>query len=477
MKIVFVDPYLTELECNIGLGYLCSVLRQNGHSVRVVGRYGNFNEIVTEVEKAEADIIGFPIKSSTIEKSVEIAKKIKKPKNSLLICGGPHITVDGMSFLKEYPFFDLGVVGEAEKTILEIIDYLNGRKALEDIKGIIRRKDNELFSTGIREFEMDLDKLPFPDYTAFDIFSKNMKIYYLLTSRGCPYSCIFCNGPSVLGRKWRRRSVDNIIQEVIHVKETYKGLELFDIADDNFTFDKARAKEFCRMLLDKRLDMRWRCSTGIRADKVDEELLGLMRESGCESISFGIESGSPEVFKGIKKGEKLETIEKAVQMAKATGLKVVASFIIGLPNSNYERDMESVRFAKRLKLDQAWFNLYCPFIKTEGHEILSRQNNVKFLHDWKNTPIMFHYSNVYCVFETDDYPEAQRIKAYMKGNLQLFNYSFIKDFAKHSLSISRMITLLKLIIKYDMANATGHLLRLNKKFFISLQYRLKRLSA
>jgi len=460
VNFLFVDPYLSEVECNVGLGYLCGVLKKHGHACRVVSCAQGVPEILDIVRAEQPDIVGFSIKSSTVQTAVESAEQIRKCHKGLIICGGPHITIDGEEFLKEHTCFDIGVCGEAEETILDIVNLSLGKCRIEDINGVIARNGESLLFTEPRKPMSHLDDIPFPDYTVFDIYSKGMKVYWICTSRGCPHRCIFCNVPSISGRKWRHRSVANIIEELEYAKSVYKGIQCVDIADDNFTLDVERAKEFCRQIIDRNLHIRWKCSNGIRADRIDRELVALMKESGCTGIDFGIESGSPTVFAGIHKGETLATIEESVKMVKDAGMRVAASFIIGLPGSDYHLDMESVNFAKKLNLDAAWFNLYCPFKKTEGYEMLIRDASVDFLHDWRNSPFMFHNRKIYCIFETDSYTCKQRIKAFMKSNLQLYNYNFVRDYSKPSWSPGRVLPLLALIVRYDGKNLFRHLARM-----------------
>ncbi|NOQ21139.1 MAG: radical SAM protein [Candidatus Aegiribacteria sp.] len=465
MNILFIDPYLSETESNVGLGYLCGVLKAHGHYCRVVKGAESVCKVSRIIMEEQPDIVGFSIKSSTVLRVIDAAMEVRKSYDGPIICGGPHITIDGEAFLNEHSCFDIGVAGEGEDTILEIIDYLLGNRKLEEIKGIIARSGDGLLRTELRAPVDDLDMIPFPDYTHFDIFSNGMKVYWVCTSRGCPFKCTFCNVPSISGRKWRFRSVSNIIEELEHALITHPGIQCIDIADDNFTFDISRVKEFCMQLIKKKLNFRWKCSNGIRADRIDEELVSLMKDSGCTGIDFGIESGSPAVFAGIKKGETLKTIEESVNMVKAAGMRVAASFIIGLPGSDFQSDMESIAFAKKLNLDAVWFNLFCPFKKTEGYDILMADNSVRFLRDWKNVPFMFHKRKVYCIFETDDYLCKERISAFMKGNLQLFNYNFIRDYSVAAWSPLRLLPLFASIVKYDIRNTHKHISRMTREMF------------
>ncbi|MCD4702540.1 MAG: cobalamin-dependent protein [Candidatus Aegiribacteria sp.] len=177
MNVLFIDPYLSEIECNVGLGYLCAVLKTHGHHCRVIACAEGFCKVSRIIQEEQPDIIGFSVKSSTVLRTVEIALEARKLHDGPLICGGPHITIDGKAFLKEHSFFDIGVVGEGEDTILEIIDHLLGNRKLDEIKGIIAWSGDDIICTEPREPVDDLDKIPFPDYTGFDIYANGMKVY------------------------------------------------------------------------------------------------------------------------------------------------------------------------------------------------------------------------------------------------------------------------------------------------------------
>lgn len=487
MNILFIDPFLSrESRVNIGLGYLSAILINAGHNVKVINYAQDMNWVNKNVKEMDADIIGLSLKSGVPGQAIEIANNIERKEGSIIICGGPYITVNGEEFVKSNTCFDFAVYGEAEETILEIIDYVKGEKDLRDIRGIIGRNGDGVFRTEDRGYTQDLDALPFPDYKVFDIYSPGepddkreshseyVVDYFIISSRGCPYGCIFCNAPTVLGKKWRARSIENVIEEIIHIRDSYTTIERFNLGDDNFTLKKERAKDFCRALIDKGLDITWRLPNGIRADKVDDELVSLMKQSGCESIMFGVETGSPDVFKTINKGEDLEDVEKGVSIVKKHGIKLVGSFIIGLPNSTYERDMESVRFAKRVGIDHAKFHLFAPYIKTKAYEMILNDSNARVLHDLENTPIFFQDGKPFCAIETTDYPKKDRIMAYMKANLAFYNYAFIRDYDMKSLSPVRLKNLIAVIIQYDPENIFKHFFHINKLTFEAVRRRARR---
>ena len=473
MDVIFLDPYIEQTGGNIGLGYLSSVLLEKGHRVHVMGANKGIDEINQKIREIDADIIGFSIRSNDTKQISELAMGIKKKKEALVICGGAHITMNGRSFLEENLCFDLGVVGEGEETIVDIIDFIMGKKKIKDIKGIIGRDNSRIFHTEKREFIKDLDRLIFPAYNVFDIYANGISEYGMITSRGCPYGCTYCNGPNIMGKRWRYRSVDNILEEFIKVKESYgKEIKWVDIFDDNFTLNLERAKKLCRSLINEKLDLQWRLPNGIRADKIDDELAALMMEAGCRIVHVGIESGCQDVFNSINKGETLEDIERGVKLLKKHGIKTDASFIIGLPKSNYWRDMKSIEFAQKLQLHITCFHIFFPFKHTKAYDMTYQDKGVRVLRSDNETPIQYWSGKPYSIFDTEDYPEKDRIKVFMKGNLRFNDYLFTRDFSKSPYTLERLFTLFKIIFQYDPVFMPSHIFRLIKKFITSVGKRL-----
>ncbi|MFH1420523.1 MAG: radical SAM protein [Candidatus Aenigmatarchaeota archaeon] len=429
MNIILIDPEGIVSGLNTGLGYLTAVLKQKGHDVGVIdfnNKRGNEKQRLEAVKGA--DIAGISIKSFTLAHALKLGKIIKEINpNITLIAGGPHITIDGRAFMIENKEFDMAVVGEGEQTLLEIAS----KKPLEKINGILYRKGNDVIANERRQWANELDVLPFPNYDVFDSVDSEIDAYPLVTSRGCPYNCSYCSVGNVIGKVWRSRDAKNITEELETAKEKY-GSSGFKVLDDNFTLSVERAKEICRMLIDKNIGMKWSCPNGIRADKLDNELLALMKQSGCYSISIGVETGDLDVFKAIDKGEKLEDIEKAVAMIKNAGIRAEGFFIIGLPGSTYEKDKVSIAFAKKLKLDSASFGILVPYPGTRVWDwVNDKKNNVRFLRDWKDG---FHVgAKPTATFETDSYKAEEMVKLYYNANLHFMKLKNVPQVLKLAL--------------------------------------------
>jgi radical SAM superfamily enzyme YgiQ (UPF0313 family) len=252
-----------------------------------------------------------------------------------------------------------------------------------------------------------------------------------------------------MGRKWVPRSVGNVLAELSEARRTY-GIRCFNIQDDNFSLDMERARAFCDGLSERGLAMDWSCPNGVRADRVDDDLMGRMRRSGCFGVAMGIESGVEEEFAAIKKGETLPDIVRAVELANRHGVHVSGNFIIGLPHSTLASVRESVRFAKRLDLESCIFNLFVPFPGTEVWEWVRR--NGRMLMDWKDGFTQGKDPKV--VFETDEFPKEDRLRAYFEANVRCRNYFAFMD--EHEGTLRNVWHVLAGIARYDRGDIPGH---------------------
>ncbi|MFA4819941.1 MAG: radical SAM protein [Candidatus Aenigmatarchaeota archaeon] len=560
MKIVFVDPKGVWEGLNNGIAYIVSNIGDQ-HEIKVVDFVNRSGNVKKRLDVAkDADFVGISMKSFTLDESIMVANMVRKINPAAkIIAGGPHVMVDGVNLLRENPIFDFGVFGEAETTFKEI---LSGKDPAT-IGGVIHRAAGEVIKNPSREWNTDLDSLPFPTYDNFDSLESKIENWPLVTSRGCPYLCGYCfsgdmlvrtdigivkikdvengmkvitdkgrwkhvvrtfkrhysgkmlkinvngkdpilatpnhkvkvfrnkfemiradeleahdmvvevlptvssaisgnqflmfknkstenllkinsieeinfsdnvynleveddhtytvngiavsncNVPAVIGRRFRTRSGRNIFDELMYAKEKY-GSKEFKILDDNFTLQMDRAKDICKLFIDEKLNMKWTCPNGIRADRLDEELCFLMKEAGCYSMSIGVESGDPEVFDKINKGEKLEDVERGIKLAQAAGIKVHGFFIIGLVGSTYESDKRSMEFAKRLGITASW-GILVPYPGTEVWEQIKHDPKTRILRDWKEG---FHVgARPKPVFDTLEYTAEERVRAYYYANM------------------------------------------------------------
>lgn len=458
MRVLFVDPPGYFESVSPGLGYLSASLLSKGYEVRVLDLNNYRNRIYPRLKNSlttfKPDIVGISIHNATITISMNLIDKAKQiHPNANFMVGGPEPTINKEFFLSNKNI-DLVVVGEGEHTIIEICEFLEGKKELEKIKGLLFRDHGEVKFTGTRDLITDLDSLPFPNYDYFDSVVKNsMKVnrYPLLTSRGCPYSCSFCCAHLIVGKRWRARNPWSVINELKQAKEKYH-VKVVNIYDDNFTVDMKRAKKICDLIISENLGLKFRCQNGIRADRVDRDLLEKMKKSGFYKISIGIESGDPYVFSKINKGLTLQQIERAIKLIKQVGIKkVFGFFIIGLPHSTFEAEMRTISFAKNLNLDMyVWAHL-TPYRGTQAYEWV-RQNG-RFIRKMIDT-----YSHLPSepVFETSDFPKEKRYLAYLLACIKTFHYDIYPEESPYRKAPKVLI----FILKYDREQLHKHLIRI-----------------
>jgi len=370
---------ITPIFPPFGLAYIAAVLKQNKISVKILEANAlnlNHEQIKKEIENYNPDIIGITSTTALIEEAHEIAKLC--PKKIKVIIGGIHASSMPEETLEKFERFDYLARGEGEFTMLELA---KGKK-INTIKGLSYRKGKKIIHNKDRELIIDLDALPFPARELlpmnlyFSAGAKQQPSDYILSSRGCPYGCIFCADHLVHGRKFRCRSPENIIKEVELLKE--RGVKDFDFIDDNFTFIPERVEKFCDLMIEKKLNktISWRCSNGIRVDKINPPLLKKMKEAGCYIVSLGIESGNEQILKNMRKNINLEQVRKAVKWCREAGIETRGLFMFGNLGEDEKTMQDTINFAKLLDLDTATFHITIPFPNTDYWKIIKKEGEI-----------------------------------------------------------------------------------------------------
>lgn len=324
----------------------------------------------------EYDIVGFSLICSNVKRTLDAAQRIKeKCPNIKIIVGGPHVLTRPKELL-ETGFFDAVLPGEGEDTLYE---YLTSED-VKCVRGIYLRQGERSIFTGTRPFRTDLDLLPFPAFKQAEMekyvvpISQVSPISHIMTSRGCPYGCIFCFHS--LGKKWRPRSAKNVVDEIEwQVKEL--GVKEIAISDDNFTLDRKRAEEILDLIIKRGIRVKMQVFNGIRADKVDKGLLKKMKEAGVWLIAVAPETGNEESLRRIKKGMTLEDTRKVVQWCKELGIATFGFFMIGFPWETKAHVRDTINFAEELDTDFVQFTRVLPFEGTELAEMLGAKTDLK----------------------------------------------------------------------------------------------------
>ena len=363
---------------SLTLATIAASILKAGHDANVID-LGNFlnpgNALKEKLNEYKPDVIGVTASTPLFNKAIEIAELAKSINSEILaVVGGPHVSGYPKESL-EKSRFDIGVVGEGDLTI---VDVLNGID-LKKIKGIVYKDDNGKVEINERRPLIEnLDELPLPAWHLFDVkksvvpkfVARNSPVGWLDSSRGCSYGCVYCT-KSIFQRTFRTKSLARVIHEVEHLKKF--GFKEFHVADDCFTMDMERAEKICDEMIKRKINMPWVALTGIRVDRVNENLLRKMKDAGCYRLFFGIESGNQEILKRIKKNINLEQVRTAVKMANKVGIEAWGSFMIGLPGETEKTMQDTINFAKSLDLDMAKVTITIPLPATELYnEYLSK---------------------------------------------------------------------------------------------------------
>lgn len=380
IRVLLIRPPLSDpanISHSLGLAYLAAVLEKEGFPVKIIDApvlgYQQ-KEIIKEAKKFKPTIIGLSSTTREFPAALKLASNLKRHfKECLLIIGGPHVTVTPKQTMK-HKCFDLALLGEAERTIVELIKTLEkDKKNLGDIKGVAFKKGRKVIITPSRPFIKNLDNLPFPARHLLPplekcrptpVSYKNLPVGTIMTSRGCPFHCTFC-ARNVFGNQVRLRSPKNVVDEMEILVKKYGASEI-RVWDDTFNLDPNRVIEICKEILKRKLVFSWTCQA--RVNFVNPRMLSWMKRAGCWQISYGIESGNQEILNKIKKGITLKTAREAVAKTKKAGIEVKCFFMLGLPGETEETMQETIDFAKKLDPDTATFCIILPFPGTEIYQ-------------------------------------------------------------------------------------------------------------
>ena len=413
-NILFIDPLGAYSKIvNTGLGYVASSLRKNSDCNFKIADLNNFrgdrDRILKNVfNNSKVDAVGVSLNVGSMHAIPTLLRKIKDyyPDSKVFI-GGSHVYLDYKRLLVDFgQFVDFAVIGETENTMANIIECLSNKEELSTIPGVILNSGIEKEVCGDRI--EDIDTLNFPDYEYFESVRQNscsMDYYPIITSRGCPYSCTFCAGPKISGRKWRFRNPESVVDEIGFALKKYKTQKL-EIFDDNFLLDKERVMKIMEMILQRSIKVRFRFGNGVRADRLDEENVRIMKKAGLYEAGMGIETADPVVFRSIKKGETFDRIENGIRLLKKYDIHVGGSFIIGLPGSTLEKDIKSVKFANRVKFNWryvAWC-YFTPYPSTEAYNMIRKEVDEELI---EKSHRRGHFTANF--IETKGYPLEERI--------------------------------------------------------------------
>lgn len=376
MRVLLINPSYPFEEFPrllVTLPYVASALRAEGHEVEILDLMlarTTPEKIERRMSRFRPQVVG--ITSVTLNHHIAsaIAEVVRKCDGAVpVVMGGPHVSfeIDG-SFRDLLPL-DYIAIGEGEHTMIELVRALEGRMDLRDVRGLALRDGDRVVRTGPRGFEDDLDRLPGPArdlvplarYLAFDSHAS------VITSRGCPYACVFCSAPQRTDRQVRYRNPMLCVDEICALAGL--GFTEISIEDDLFTLYRSHFLAVCGELERRNAGIRWNAFS--RVDTINPEVVETMARAGCQAICFGVESGNQEILDLVKKKSSLAKVKEAMRMTQAAGISALASFIIGLPGETEESLRKTVEFANELHSEFGslyGFHILAPFPGTEVRE-------------------------------------------------------------------------------------------------------------
>jgi radical SAM superfamily enzyme YgiQ (UPF0313 family) len=391
---------------HIGQAYLAQTLLENGiqYDVMDMSLGYEFKHLARKVKDFRPDLIGMSLISLEYKRLYSLLSEIKElDGKAKIVVGGPHVTIMKELVLRDCAAIDYGVTFEGEGTLAELCQGL----AQDEIKGLIFRDGDDVVCNGDREFVSDLDRIPWPRYERFELnkYIREMTIY---SSRGCPHKCTFCPN-RILSPLYRPRSPKHVVDEMEYWYS--KGCRQFNFDDDNFNMIRERVFQICDEIERRGLKQLFlRCSNGIRADRVDRELLTRMREVGFRYLAFGVDAGNNKILELVKKGETIESIEQAIKSACALGYDVKLLFVVGTPGETREDVEDKVMLSKRYPVQEVHFYNIIPYPGTELHDWV--KENDRFLRQPED-----YLNDASCltggpVFDTPELSRQERINLY-----------------------------------------------------------------
>ena len=429
MKITFLNPpqpnskykFLGVVAPSLGIGYIAAVLEQNNYDVDVLDSSAlelSYDEIGEEMLKRNPDIVSISALTPTIGAALDAADKIKNVKpDTIVVLGGYHPTFEYENLLKEEESIDVIVRGEGEYTMLELVQKIESGGDLKDVQGLAfiddTSEDKTIIVTPDRPPIQDLDELPFPAFHLFPmekykILNITTNVATIITTRGCPMQCSFCSSAALHGKHLRRRSYENVVDE-IEMRLQEQNIDTIAFMDDTFTLDVKFVKNFCEEIKRRGLKFWWGCTS--RVDTLSEELLEMMKDAGCITIFMGVESADQQMLDKMNKNITVRKTMNAFKLARKVGIRTIASCVIGMPEDTRESMKKTIDFVSSLKPNYALFSLATPYPGTRFYKETFEKNLIK-IRDWSK------YTLINPILETidcskDDLRSIQK-KAFIK---------------------------------------------------------------
>ncbi|RLG08412.1 MAG: B12-binding domain-containing radical SAM protein [Thaumarchaeota archaeon] len=363
----------------LGLAYLASIARELGCDVKIIDSLAEdltLRDIKAKITKFYPDVVGVTATTSMIYDAYDVAAVAKEVNpNAMVVIGGPHATFMASEILQECKNIDVVVRGEGELTFRELLmKLMKNDWDFRDVLGITYRVNDKARENPPRPLIQNLDYVPLPAYDLLPMDRYRigkLKFGAIITSRGCPYTCVFCSSSLQFGKKWRGHSVDRVLEELRILRYEY-GRQEIEFLDDTFTLNKKRVLAIAEKIIEEGLDITWSASS--RVNTFSREVGSAMNRAGAHTIYFGIESGSERTLEFIDKRITKEQAMDAAKAAKESGLRALGSFIIGFPYETEEDIRATIKFSNKVGVDLAQFTIATPYPGTKLWDLAVKEN-------------------------------------------------------------------------------------------------------
>lgn len=412
-KILLINPPLTgdlsagiyTVKTPLGLAYIASYLEKHGYELEIIDSMAYYDEIKElddgsfriglseekieeRIKKFSPDMVGISCSYTVYEKdSLRIAELVKKNSKAAVVMGGAHSSGNPKSVLKN-KYVDVVVKGEGEVVFLDLANRIRDKKNINSTPGTITLGKNKKVKVNKPAGRVEnLDEIPFParhllpmekylSHPQNSISNVRRPTTEIISSRGCPFQCIFCSIHTVTGRNWRGRSAKNVVDEIEFLYNKY-GVREFRFFDDNMTYDKKRTIGICDEIIRRKLDIKWDTPNGVVIATLDEEILKKMKKSGYYRIVMAIESGSEKSLAYMKKPVNLKKAKEIINICNKLGIWTWSTFVIGFPEETIEDITKTINFSKKSGLNFATFYIAQPYAGTELYDIALKTGLLK----------------------------------------------------------------------------------------------------
>lgn len=379
----------------MGVLVLAAVARTHGYRVHLIDakQQGTSIEAVSQqIAALRPDYLGLSATTISVTNASRIAERVKQlDPNVTTILGGSHVSAIPERTLTAFPSIDYGVVGEGEFSLFDLLARLEAGGPIDPVPGLAFRRDGRVHANARAPYIDDLDSLPIPAWDLLPDFPHrfqptmfsyaNTPVASLITSRGCPFTCTFCDR-STSGKKGRMHSVEYVVKLCRHLVDL--GVRHIIFVDDLFTVRKQRVIDLCHAFLDEGFTFTWNCNS--HPNLLDFDTMKLMKRAGCWQIAYGIESGSQRVLDVVKREVRIPRMRETLQMTRAAGIRAKGYLMIGHPTEGLDSLAEMAEFLRTVELDICQITKFTPYPGTPSYPTI--RNFGTFTEDWEEMNAM-----------------------------------------------------------------------------------------